>query len=194
MAAIYKAPVLPAPREPSWKQLSDKLREKCSTQIRSDDRTFSYKVVHLFDGSRKAHTFCPVSAKCLHMSEVLSGITTFGTNLSNTLYISSFAPSTVDSQFCFGHINIPENDWDYKKQKHFHITLYTEVNTRTLKEKARLNCYAEKQKYISGQNKDVEFWTIQEDQRQATTVPATFNACFSTFKQHFARFLTEEFR
>ena len=94
MAAVDYIPVLPPPVGPTWEELSDKFRDRCGTQIRSDDRSFSYKVVQQFDGVKKPHTFYPVTARCSHMSEMLSAITTFGTNLSNTLYLSSFAPAS----------------------------------------------------------------------------------------------------
>ncbi len=144
---------------PTWLQLSQKLRDRCNIHARSSNRTFAYKVVKQSDGMFKPHTFCPVSATCSHMSEVLSAITPFGTSLSHTLYLSSFAPSTVNGQFCFGHINVPEYDWDHRRQKHFHITLETEINDNQfqqpiLKEKARLNCFAEKQRFIRGPDKD----------------------------------------
>ena len=63
-------PLTTQPVGPTWEQLSERLRERCNIHTRSDEQSFSYKVVKQFDGLRQGQT---ISVEACQLQQLMVG-------------------------------------------------------------------------------------------------------------------------
>ncbi len=114
------------------------------------------------------------------------------------MYLSSFAPATMQGTYCFGHVNVPKEAWNSGHGKRFHVTLYIRVfdnyhDCHILQETHKLFCYAQKQRYFQGPRKRQTCWMTFPDGPQTITTNAPVMAYFEIFAQAFETFLDAEF-
>lgn len=181
------APVVPQPTGPQWSALSLALRSDCITAEVTPAATFQYKSIRRTNGTLSPHTFCPISARC-SVPLYLAGIAGF--NNTVTIFLSNHA-FLRNNRFCFGHINIPEDEWRHKR---FHVRFYKRVSGQPymLEEAAIYRGQAQLQRFLTGPRKNQRFWIVQDDHAYA---PPTheLREVAQVFTVPFEQFLTQHF-
>ena len=195
----------PDPIHPTWEELAVELKSDCDQPVFTPDRTFDFIYVIDHAGTLKPHTVCRFSAKCPRTLQFLAGITSFKN--TRTIYITTHAYD-LNGVFCFGHINIPEDDWhsvnrNNERIRNFHVRLYErmtlpsgQLSDDTLQDAYVFRFYAEKRKHLTGTLRNQRYWNIQHHHitRGNPNIPAAYQGIVASLTDGLADYLNHKFR
>lgn len=180
------------PLHPTWADLKTIFRRNCQTAVLTPDSTFNYKKVEQLSGRTASNTFCPLSALCcnIHLPLHLSGISKLGQTLA--IYLTSLGTQQSAPAGCLGHISILQDEW-LRKNRHFHIRLYSQVDSMTLLEEPAYYGIIE---MVKVKNKHV--WEVHGDTGRIgysdmSAEPVWLQNCVKEFITLFELFMNENY-
>ena len=190
--------VITQPAQPDWNSLAKFLRRTCQMSVTTPKRVFECKMIRRYSGQLVPHGFCPVSARCNHISLYLSGITRLksGQNAPLTIYLTSHISTEPTGVICFGHINIPKDEW-LRNGRKYHVRLYTKAHGHTdmLQQEAAYHAVMKKVQIQGGPNDGETKWMSFDDAAhpQFTHTLPTLQRCTVSFVRKFEKLMNDHF-